>query len=247
MKKAVIAILVVIVIILSLYWYSQQGSQTEKPNFDMNGTIEYIIFSCPFRAPCNPQYRLDAEDGNTYNLHFKPGARIPNWTQHIEVIGIETNQTDCFENYCENGTGLCKLIPCQPIGTVNVSNWRNMTTANISNLQIPNLTEEYLKTIIQHGLNLTEEQKSIIGIALSNQTVRDMVKEKEIKITSVSTVSYSNDNEGYTLPGVQIYISSDNWTSAREIIPLVDLKEKKVVSILNGSFVHPDMIKNLIS
>jgi hypothetical protein len=124
MKKAVIVVLVGIVILISIYWYSQQGIQTEKPNFDMNGTINYVIFSCLYGAPCNPQYRLDGEDGNTYNLHFKPGARIPNWTQHIEVIGIETNQTDCFENYCENGTGPCKLIPCQPIGTVNVLNWR---------------------------------------------------------------------------------------------------------------------------
>ncbi len=124
MKKAVIVVFVGIVIFLSIYWYSQQGSQTEKPNFHMNGTIEYIIHSCLYGTTCNPEYRLDAEDGNTYNLHFKPDARIPNWTQHIEVIGIETNQTDCFENYCENGTEPCKLIPCQPIGTVNVSNWR---------------------------------------------------------------------------------------------------------------------------
>lgn len=113
--------------------------------------------------------------------------------------------------------------------------------------QVPNLTDEYLKTIIQKSLNLTDEQKTIIGIALSNQTVKDMVKEKEIKITSVNTVSYSNDDEGYILPGVQMYISSDNWTSARMITPLVDLKEKRVVNILSGPFVHQDMLKNLIS
>ncbi len=143
-KKAV-AVLVGIIIILSFYWYSQQSSLTEKPNFDMNGTISNITIPC-VNVTCNPQYWLDAEDGNTYHLLISSGTRlpdgsqqicegslalqeqcltrVPNKGQHIEVIGIETNQTDCFENYCENGTGSCKLIPCQPIGTVIVSNWR---------------------------------------------------------------------------------------------------------------------------
>ncbi len=145
MKKAVKVVFVGIMIILTLYWYSQQSSLTEKPNFDMNGTISNITIPC-VNVTCNPQYWLDAEDGNTYHLLISSGTRlpdgsqqicegslalqeqcltrVPNKGQHIEVIGIETNQTDCFENYCENGTGSCKLIPCQPIGTVIVSNWR---------------------------------------------------------------------------------------------------------------------------
>ncbi|MFZ3060331.1 MAG: PLD nuclease N-terminal domain-containing protein [Candidatus Methanoperedens sp.] len=95
------------------------------PSVTMNGTIENITIPCPFNVQCNPQYWLDAEDGNTYNLHFSPSARLPNFGQHIEVIGIETNDTNCYLNYCENnGTVPCKLIPCQPIGIVNVSNWQ---------------------------------------------------------------------------------------------------------------------------
>lgn len=135
-KKTIIA---GIVIILALYWYSQQSSsslttQTEKANFDMNGTIENITLPCPFNVQCNPVYWLAAEDGNTYHLRISSGirlpdgsqqicegpvalqepclTRLPNRGQHIEVIGIETNDTG---NYCEaNG----QAVPCQPIGTV---------------------------------------------------------------------------------------------------------------------------------
>ncbi len=116
-KKAVKVVLVGIVIILSFYWYSQQSSQTEKPNFNMNGTIENITIPCPFNVQCNPQYWLDAEDGNTYHLLFGPAARLPNFSQHIEVIGIVTyTASECWLND--------KETPCQPIGTVNVSSWQ---------------------------------------------------------------------------------------------------------------------------
>ncbi len=140
MKKAVKVVFVGIMIILTLYWYSQQSSLTEKPNFDMNGTIENITIPCPFNVTCNPQYWLDAEDGNTYHLLISSGTRlpdgsqqicegslalqeqcltrVPNQGQHIEVIGYVTYNTG---NSCEvNG----QYVPCQPIGTVNVSNWR---------------------------------------------------------------------------------------------------------------------------
>ncbi len=140
MKKAVKVVLVGIVIILSLYWYSQQSSQTEKPNFDMNGTIENITIPCPFNVQCNPQYWLAGEDGNTYHLLISSGTRLPNGGQqicegllalqepcltrlptrgqHIEVIGIVTYDTDskCWLNE--------KEVPCQPIGKVNVSSWQ---------------------------------------------------------------------------------------------------------------------------
>lgn len=122
-------------------------TQTQKTIFVMNGTIENITIPCPFNVQCNPQYWLDAEDGNTYHLLISSGkrlpdgsqqicegslalqeqclTRVPNQGQHIEVIGIETNETDCYLNYCEiNGTVPCTLIPCQPIGTVDVSNWQ---------------------------------------------------------------------------------------------------------------------------
>ncbi len=118
MKKAVKVVLVGIVIILFLYRYFQQSSQTEKPNFDMNGIIENITIPCPFNVTCNPQFWLDAEDGNTYRLLISSGTRVPNFGQHIEVIGYVKYNTDTS---CElNG----QHVPCQPIGTVNVSNWR---------------------------------------------------------------------------------------------------------------------------
>ena len=139
MKKAIKVVLVGIVIILSLYWYSQQSSQTEKPNFDMNGTIENITIPCPFNIQCNPQYWLAGEDGNTYHLLISSGIRLPDGSQqiceglfafqepcltrlptrsqHIEVIGIVTYDT----SKCElNG----QAVPCQPIGRVNVSSWQ---------------------------------------------------------------------------------------------------------------------------
>ncbi len=117
-KKAIKVVLVGIVIILSFYWYSQQSSQTEKPNFDMSGTIENITIPCPFNVQCNPQYWLDAEDGNTYHLLFGPAARLPNFGQHIEVIGTVTYNTEAICGV--NG----KTVPCQPIGIVNVSSWQ---------------------------------------------------------------------------------------------------------------------------
>lgn len=140
MKKAVKVVLVGIVIILSLYWYSQQSSLIEKPNFDMNGTISNITIPCPFNVTCNPQYWLDAEDGNTYRLLISSGTilpdgspqicegslalqeqcltRLPTRGQHIEVIGYVTYDTasECWLND--------KKVPCQPIGRVIVSSWQ---------------------------------------------------------------------------------------------------------------------------
>lgn len=147
-KKAVllgILVFIGIVIILSLYWYSQRSSssittQTGKVNFDMNGTIENITIPCPFNVQCNPVYWLAGEDGNTYRLLISSGtrlpdggqqicegllalqepclSRLPNRGQHIEVIGIVTYDTasECWLND--------KKVPCQPIGRVNVSSWQ---------------------------------------------------------------------------------------------------------------------------
>ncbi len=140
-KKAVLAgilVLIGIVIILFLQWFST--TQTQKPNFHMNGTIEDITIPCPSNWQCNPQFWLDAEDGNTYHLRISSGTRlpdgsqqicegsialqepcltrVPSFGQHIEVIGIVTYDTasKCGLNGQE--------VPCQPIGTVNVSSWQ---------------------------------------------------------------------------------------------------------------------------
>ncbi len=107
MKKAVKVVLVGIVIILSLYWYSQQSSQTEKPNFDMNGTIENITIPCPFNVQCNPQYWLAGEDGNTYHLLISSGTRLPNGGQQI-CEGLLALQEPCLTRLPNGGQQICE-------------------------------------------------------------------------------------------------------------------------------------------
>ncbi len=84
--------------------------------------------------------------------------------------------------------------------------------------------------------NLTAEQMLAVNIAMNNKTVQEMLWGKEVKISSVSMVSGNATENGkeifWNLPGVQIYIGNKDWTSTVEIIPLIDLKEKRVVRIL---------------
>lgn len=98
--------------------------------------------------------------------------------------------------------------------------------------------------------NLPEDEKSLVTkIALQNETVQEMLKGKEAKISSVSMVSGGDMENGkeisWNLPGVQIYIGNQDWTSIMEIIPLVDLKEKRVVRILKGQFIKSTLPMNL--
>lgn len=98
--------------------------------------------------------------------------------------------------------------------------------------------------------NLPEDEKSLVTkIALQNETVQEMLKGKEVKIISVSMVSGGDMENGkensWNLPGVQIYIGNQEWTSIMEIIPLVDLKEKRVVRILKGQFIKSTLPMNL--
>lgn len=107
-----------------------------------------------------------------------------------------------------------------------------------------NLTEESLAVKIPD--HLTEEEKLIVQIALKKRTVQEMLRGKEIKISSVSMVSGGETDEygkevSYDLPGMQIYIGNKDWTSIIEIIPLVDLKERKVVRILKNTFIKPTL------
>jgi len=97
--------------------------------------------------------------------------------------------------------------------------------------------------------NLTEEQMLAVHIAMDNKTVQEMLRGKEVKIGSVSMVGGSATENGkeisWDLPGVQIYIGNKDWTSIVEIIPLVDLKEKRVVRILKNSYIKPALPMNL--
>jgi WD40 repeat protein len=107
-----------------------------------------------------------------------------------------------------------------------------------------NLTEE--SPAVKIPDHLTEEEKLIVQIALKNRTVQEMLRGKEIKISSVSMVSGGETDENgkrisYDLPGVQIYIGNKDWTSIIEIIPLVDLKERKAVRILKNTFITPTL------
>jgi hypothetical protein len=111
-----------------------------------------------------------------------------------------------------------------------------------------NLTEEEIPGV-QVPDNLTEDQMLAVNIAMDNKTVQEMLRGKEVKISSISMVSGSATENGkeisWDLPGVQIYIGNKEWTSIMEIIPLVDLKEKRVVRILNNSFIKPALPMNL--
>lgn len=97
--------------------------------------------------------------------------------------------------------------------------------------------------------NLTGDQTLAVNIAMDNKTVQEMLRGKEVKIGSVSMVSGSATENGkeisWDLPGVQIYIGNKDWTSIMEIIPLVDLKKKRVVRILKNSFIKPALPMNL--
>ncbi len=111
-----------------------------------------------------------------------------------------------------------------------------------------NLTEEEIPGV-QVPDNLTEEQILAVNIAMDNKTVQELLKGKEVKIDSVSMVSGGSAENGkeisWDLPGVQIYIGNKDWTSIMEIILLVDLKEKRVVRILNNSFIKSALPMNL--
>ncbi len=97
--------------------------------------------------------------------------------------------------------------------------------------------------------NLTEQQKSIIKIALSDKEVKNIINGKEFKIDSISVVSGGSTDEygksiSWNLPGVKIYVGNEDWSSITEIIPLVDLEKKEVVSILK-SYIKPTFFFNL--
>nr|QNO43253.1 hypothetical protein CPEMFCDE_00013 [Methanosarcinales archaeon ANME-2c ERB4] len=59
-------------------------------------------------------------------------------------------------------------------------------------------------------------------------------------VSGGETDEYGKESS-YDLPGVQIYIGNKDWTSIIEIIPLVDLKERKVVRILKNTFIKPTL------
>ncbi|MHC1599973.1 MAG: TolB family protein [Candidatus Methanospirareceae archaeon] len=111
-----------------------------------------------------------------------------------------------------------------------------------------NLTDESLAIGIPD--RLTGEERSIVQIALKNRTVQEMMKGKEINISSVSRISGGEPDEygkesSYDFPGVQMYIGNKDWTGIIEIIPLVDLKERKVVRILKNTFIKPALPADL--
>ncbi len=89
------------------------------PTVTMNGTFQIVnIPACPFNVQCNPKYQLAVEDGNTSQLLFSSGTRLPDDGQHIEVTGIVNYDTI---SKCElNG----EEIPCQPVGRVSVTSWQ---------------------------------------------------------------------------------------------------------------------------
>ncbi len=107
-------------------------------------------------------------------------------------------------------------------------------TSNFMSLDDINISDNIILA------KFTEEEKLIIKIALDNQTIKEIIKRKNIKISSISTVNAGATNESgksisWNLPGLQIYIGDKEWTSVMEIIPLINIKEKKVVHILKNN------------
>lgn len=104
---------------VSIEPYPSSKLPQSTPSVTMNGTFQIVnIPACPFNVQCNPKYQLAIEDGNTYQLLFSSGTRLPNDGQHIEVTGIVTYDTDIKCRLNE------KEVPCQLIGRVNVSSWQ---------------------------------------------------------------------------------------------------------------------------
>lgn len=124
------SVVIVIILIASLFTVNTKTTSSiepypssklpqSTPSVTMNGIFQIVnIPACPFNVQCNPKYQLAVEDGNTYQLLFSSGTRLPNDGQHIEVTGIVTYDTI---SKCElNG----QAVPCQPIGRVMVSSWQ---------------------------------------------------------------------------------------------------------------------------
>jgi hypothetical protein len=81
------------------------------------GTFSIVYSPCPVNMQCTPQYLLQGDDGNQYQLIFSAELSLPVQGQHIAIAGTFTANT---QGSCElNG----QAVTCQPMGTIQVRNW----------------------------------------------------------------------------------------------------------------------------
>nr|QNO45756.1 Tol-Pal system protein TolB [Methanosarcinales archaeon ANME-2c ERB4] len=202
-------------------WLTNDPKAKEIRIMDADGSNKELLLS----VPCNPS-RVGM------GLAWSPdGSKIAFDYYMIDVVNSAIYVIDVPAMAADEGGEIKRPTETSP------------RTSEV--YQTPdNLTEESLAIKIPD--QLTEEEKLIVQIALKNRTVQEMLRGKEIKISSVNMVSGGETDEygkesSYDLPGVQIYIGNKDWTSIIEIIPLVDLKERKVVRILKNTFIKPTL------
>lgn len=188
-------------------------------NFD--GGDKDLLLSIPYNYGMMHDLKW-SPDGSRIAFVWAPNVKFGWGMTDIYVIDVPAMAAD--------GGGEIKRPTETPPPTSEVDQTRD------------NLTDESLAIEIPD--RLTGEERSIVQIALKNRTVQEMIRGKEINVSSVSRISGGATDEcgkesSYDLPGVQIYIGDKDWTSIIEIIPLVDLKERKVVRILKNTFIKP--------
>ena len=92
-------------------------NRNREITFDKVGIFRTVQVPCPVNVQCGPMYQLSTDDGNSYTLVFTSNAALPSEGERVEVVGTVTYNT-----------GSCVLngqpVPCQPIGTIQVSNWK---------------------------------------------------------------------------------------------------------------------------
>jgi hypothetical protein len=86
--------------------------------FDKVGIFRTVQIPCPANVQCGPMYQLSTDDGNSYTLLFTSNAALPSEGERVEVTGTVTYNTSASCGL--NG----QPVPCQPIGTVQVSGWK---------------------------------------------------------------------------------------------------------------------------
>jgi len=206
------------------YCYSGKQKKDDKSEIwvmNSDGGAKDLLLSIPYTYGMMHDLKW-SPDGSRIAFVWAPNVKSGCWKTDIYLIDVPAMAAD--------GGGEIK----RPTETSPPTSEVNQTRDN--------LTDESLAIEIPD--RLTGEEKLIVQIALENETVQEMLRGKEIKISSVSRVSGGETDEygkesSYDLPGVQIYIGNKDWTSIIEIIPLVDLKERKVVRILKNTFIKP--------
>ena len=99
---------------------------------------------------------------------------------------------------------------------------------------VVDVEQEKVLTINRHlrPRQLTEEEKAEARrIALSDQEVLETIGDKEYEVTSIEESSWSEDDEFFVFPAVELNIPPDRRVEGRVLWVCVDLGANKVVAI----------------